>query len=360
MSIAAACAVVEPVVDPVLNTLAPPSARYCATMPDSLGLYAGNTVTRRGVPIGKIDRVEGGTVSVRVTFLLNRGIAVPAGVHAVTRSPTVVADRSLELIGGDLAAGTLRPGECIPLERTSTTRANSEILGTFTTVLRQLTGQEQGRPPGRLVKALGHELTGSGPTLRDALKLLAQTAGGAGGGEAVANQQLKEAVSLMRSATANWSTIDTLFAMTAPTAQAVADIVPPLVDFVNAELNPLVQMVRDLTTLYHDLVWNTLDAATVTLRLLSEHSGVIVMYAGTLPNILDGVRSFWARIHVNPPRPIPLVSPRVNAGRTDDGKVCSRVAPDGEDHCGLFYGLPDGTTTTDLLQLVLDGGVQQP
>ena len=333
---------------------------YCAAMSDVIGMYSGNTVTRMGVPIGTIERIDGGAMSVKVTFKLNPGIAVPIDVTAVTRSPTILADRSLELTGGTSDGKTLQPGACIPETRTATAKSISEGIAAFTTITNQVTDAGHGNTIKRIVDAASSQLDGNGAAMRDSMKALAATVGDTGW-DAAADQLLHELPGLMTTMNDSWGSLDTLLNNVDGFDQISTKSFPALKALLGAPINSIAGILLDVATTYRDVVWNTLDTATLTTRLLSDHTGVIVMWAGTLPNILDGIRSFWARLHLGR-RPIPVTSPRVAAGPSGEGQVCAQtdIDPNRKDHCGFFYGVPDGVTTVDVLQLVLNGGVKQP
>lgn len=342
----------------LLDRPAAAASQYCAIMTDSIGLYPGNAVTRMGIPIGTVDNIDGGTMSVRVTFRLNRRVTVPAEVQAVTRTPTILADRNLELVGGDTAAGELRPGSCIPLERTSTARVNSQTIGAITTLLNELNGAH-GDTGERLVRAAADQLEGTGSAIAETLTLFAGTVNQPGAG--VSDQPIRDVAALLAGVAANWEVIERSAVRIPPLMATITkSVVKPLSDIVGPDLDKIIAAVVDFATVYHDLLWNELSTATALTRLLSQHTGVIVMYGGTLPNILDGIRRFWAVHHGNPPRPIPPMSPRVDAGGTDDGMVCARLSPAGKNHCGLFYGIPAGMTTAELLERSLHGGANRP
>ncbi|NDJ90077.1 MULTISPECIES: MlaD family protein [Mycolicibacter] len=106
---------------------------YCAIMPDSVGLYVGNPVTRMGYPIGKITSINPRPTEVRVEFSVTERRPLPADVKAVTRSTSILADRSLELVGNADSGPNLGTGECIPLTRSWTPKSLSEVIGSATT-----------------------------------------------------------------------------------------------------------------------------------------------------------------------------------------------------------------------------------
>lgn len=111
---------------------------YCATMPDSVGLYVGNPVTHLGYPIGEVASITPSDRSVRVNFKINDGQTIPADAKAVTRSTSILADRALELVGDYEKSDHLSPGNCIPLDRSLTPKTLSEVIGSSTNFLNSI------------------------------------------------------------------------------------------------------------------------------------------------------------------------------------------------------------------------------
>jgi virulence factor Mce-like protein len=106
-----------------------PHAEYCAIMPDSIGLYAGNPVTQMGYQIGKVKTITPGTSDVRIDFTVTVQRSLPRDVKAIIRSPSILADRSLEIVGNPRPGPELPAGGCIPLSRSSTPKSLSEVIG---------------------------------------------------------------------------------------------------------------------------------------------------------------------------------------------------------------------------------------
>jgi virulence factor Mce-like protein len=104
---------------------------YCAIMADSIGLYPGNAVTQMGFRIGTVTAVDPRTHDVRVSFTLTEQRSIPADVTAVIRSMSILADRSLELVGNYSGGPELAVDDCIPLERTVTPKSLSEMVGSI-------------------------------------------------------------------------------------------------------------------------------------------------------------------------------------------------------------------------------------
>nr|WP_246398937.1 MlaD family protein [Mycobacterium vicinigordonae] len=98
-------------------------------MPDSVGLYVGNPVTQMGYQIGKVTNIAAGSTEVRVNFTVTERRSLPHDVKAIIRSTSILADRSLELVGNPAPGPRLGAGECIPLARSSTPKSLSEVIG---------------------------------------------------------------------------------------------------------------------------------------------------------------------------------------------------------------------------------------
>lgn len=140
----------------------PQAARYCAIMPDSIGLYVDNPVTQMGYPIGKIAAITPAAMSVRVDFTVDDGRVLPQDVKAVTRSGSILADRSLELVGNYAAGPQLTRGGCIPLERSMTPKTLSEVVGSATTFVNSINPAGSNNI-GAVVKGVDRALHSQGP-----------------------------------------------------------------------------------------------------------------------------------------------------------------------------------------------------
>lgn len=114
------------------------SSEYCAVLADSVGLYIDNPVTQMGFPIGKVTRIEPHPSYVAVRFTVEGGRPLPDKVRGVVRSPSILADRSLELVGNYEGGARLQPGDCIPRDRTATPLSISEIIGSASDFVNQI------------------------------------------------------------------------------------------------------------------------------------------------------------------------------------------------------------------------------
>jgi phospholipid/cholesterol/gamma-HCH transport system substrate-binding protein len=135
---------------------------FCAEMTDAIGLYVGNPVTQMGMPVGEVTGVRSAGDHVQVTFDLRSGRDYPADVQAVTRSKSLLADRTLELVGNYSGGPTLRSGECIAGSRTHTPKSISEITGSASDFIENLT-KSGTDDVGGTINGLDKALAGTAP-----------------------------------------------------------------------------------------------------------------------------------------------------------------------------------------------------
>jgi phospholipid/cholesterol/gamma-HCH transport system substrate-binding protein len=107
-------------------------SQFCAIMSDSIGLYVGNPVTQMGYKIGTVDGITPRDTSVEVRFTITEHRPIPRDVKAVTRSTSILADRSLELVGNYSGGPRLVAAQCIPRSHTSTPLSISQVIGSAT------------------------------------------------------------------------------------------------------------------------------------------------------------------------------------------------------------------------------------
>ncbi|HEU5031771.1 MAG TPA: MCE family protein [Spirillospora sp.] len=147
-----------------------------AQFTDSRGLQPGFDVTYLGVAIGKIQsvRLDGGKVVVRLA--IDKGRRVPQGVTATAALKSAIGEPyvDLEPAGGRADAPAMRPGDVIPLSRTSVSESYGDLFASVTKAV-------NGLDPANLrivTRELARGLDGRGDTLRisvDGASQLART-----------------------------------------------------------------------------------------------------------------------------------------------------------------------------------------
>ncbi|WP_165607323.1 MlaD family protein [Mycolicibacter sinensis] len=261
--------------------------QFCAHMSDSVGLYAGNSVTQMGYKIGTVDSITPTDTEVEVRFTLTESRPLPVDVKAITRSTSVLADRSLELVGNYRSGPRLPAGECIPRERTLTPLSISQVIGSATNFVNGIS------PAGS-------------DNIRDALRGVGESAKGNGAG---LNRLLSVSSELLDNPDQNIADIGKIVRNTAdltsmlernraPLREILEDtpvVAPELVkavggvDGLAAVIHPMVAIVGDFETELGDDIQLTLDFVADAIRHLSPHYKGIANLLNPVPRFINTI-----------------------------------------------------------------------
>ncbi|QRY45957.1 MCE family protein [Mycolicibacterium boenickei] len=144
-----------------------------AQFEDAVGLYPGNAVAVLGMPIGKVTSVTPKDAFVEVKFAIDRDVAVPADVQAVTISTSVLTDRHVELTPAYQSGPRLGDGDVLGLPRTRTPVEFDRTLAMADKLSVALKGDGQGQGPMADLVGVGAKIaSGSGQDIKSALDQL--------------------------------------------------------------------------------------------------------------------------------------------------------------------------------------------
>lgn len=270
------------------------SAHFCAIMSDSVGLYAGNPVTQMGYRIGTIDSITPGDSSVEVRFTIKESRPLPSDVKAVTRSTSILADRSLELVGNYSSGLQLKAGQCIPRGHTATPMSISQVIGSATNFVNGL------NPDGST-------------NIKDALRGIDEAVKGNGAG---LNRLLTNSSSLLDDPDQGIANLDSIVRNTAqltatlkasrpPLKQILQDMSetgPSLVNAIRGTdgllsiLSMLVRAVAELETTLGDDIQLGLDTVGDTLRHFSPHYKGLANILNPFPRFINTI-SYYVNNH---------------------------------------------------------------
>ena len=143
---------------------------------NSSGLFAGDDVRIRGVPVGKVDKIEPQPLRSKITFWFDRKYKVPAQAKAAILSPQLVTGRAIQLTPPYAGGATMSDGAVIPQDRTAVPVEWDDLR---TQLQRVTTLLEPTKPGGvstlgALINTAADNLRGQGPTIRDAIIKLSQ------------------------------------------------------------------------------------------------------------------------------------------------------------------------------------------
>jgi virulence factor Mce-like protein len=324
------------------------SADYCAIMPDAVGLYTGNPVTQMGYPIGKVKSVTPGNSDVRVHFTVTQPRRLPADVKAVIRSTSLLADRSLELVGNPGSAPQLAPGGCIPLDRSFTPKSLSQVVGSTAKLLNSIS-PEGSTNVAAAVRGLDQALHGTGPRFN---QLMTNTA-------AVLDSP-DQAISSMASVIVNLGQLTTFVReLSGPIKQIMLDLQKTLPDIIRV-VEPvgqqlfgtlyLFKMASDIEVTLGEPMQDTIDATAMALRKLAAHAPRLANLLNPIPWWINTAANYF---NAHAARQVIRYRPPMYRIRTPDGVgMCNIMNASAPGSCANVQGTPYAVDVA-LLQYVL-------
>ncbi len=140
------------------------------------GIYVGDHVVIRGVPVGKIDKIEPEPDRVKVSFWYDSKHPVPADVNAAILSPTLITARAIQLTPAYAGGPTMQNHAVIPQERTAVPVEWDDLRVNLGKLAETLQPTEPGGVStlGGFVNTAADNLRGQGQDIRDSLTKLSR------------------------------------------------------------------------------------------------------------------------------------------------------------------------------------------
>ncbi|MBF0662954.1 MULTISPECIES: MCE family protein [unclassified Rhodococcus (in: high G+C Gram-positive bacteria)] len=145
---------------------------------NSVGIYQGSGVRVLGVEVGTVTSVEPQGDVVKVGIRVDRGVDIPADAQAVQISPSVVADRYVQLTPAYSGGDKMENGAVIERERTATPVEVDQLYASIDDLSRAL-GPEGANRDGALtefVEVGAENLAGNGAALGQSIDQLSSAA----------------------------------------------------------------------------------------------------------------------------------------------------------------------------------------
>lgn len=152
--------------------------RVTARFSRTVSVYPGSEVRVLGIPVGKVTEVTPEGTDVRVALEYDRRYKVPADAKAVIISPSVVADRHVQLTPVYRGGAVLADGAEIPRDRTATPVELDRIFDALNQLDLAL-GPKGANREGALSRVLDttvRNLQGNGDQLHQTVKDVSQAA----------------------------------------------------------------------------------------------------------------------------------------------------------------------------------------
>jgi phospholipid/cholesterol/gamma-HCH transport system substrate-binding protein len=302
-------------------SLWPHPERVSATayFPRAVSIYPGSDVRILGIRVGEIESVTPAGRSVRVKFWWEAKHKVPANAKAVIASPSIVADRYLQLTPAYSKGDVMADGAEIPLERTAVPLELDQIyqsLNDLSVALGPKGANDQGAL-SRLLDVSAANLNGQGRKLNQTItdvSTLTQTLAGNSKGLFSTVRQLQTFVSALA---AN----DTLVRQFNMNFSAVSTTLAGERKDLSAALSTLATALGEVASFVKDnraLLKTTISGATDISQILVKEKTALAEIIDTAPLGLGNL----ARVY-NPQ--FGTLDQRVNLAQLDDPAtfICS-------------------------------------
>jgi phospholipid/cholesterol/gamma-HCH transport system substrate-binding protein len=265
--------------------------KVVAYFPSAVGLYPGDDVRIVGVPVGKIDSIEPRASDVKVTFLVDKGVKIPADAKALIISPNLVSARFIQLAPAYTGGPAMSDGASIGLDRTAVPVEWDEVKQQLTDLSREL-GPQQGSLQGPLsnfVNQAADTFDGNGDSFRQALRELSQTAGRLGDSRSDLFGTIRNLQVLVNALSNSNEQIVAFTNHVASVSQVLADSSTDL-DNTLVTLNQALGDVRGFLNDSNDALIKQVNKLTDFTSILTEHSDDIEQILHITPN---GLANFY-------------------------------------------------------------------
>lgn len=154
------------------------TTRITAYFDRSVGIYEGSDVRILGVSVGRVAAVEPMGDQVRVELRVDRGFDVPADARAAQITPSVVADRYIQLTPAYTGGPKMARTATIPRERTVTPVEVDELYRSIAELSEALgpDGANREGAVNDLVRVSADNLAGNGEALANSITQLSGAA----------------------------------------------------------------------------------------------------------------------------------------------------------------------------------------
>jgi phospholipid/cholesterol/gamma-HCH transport system substrate-binding protein len=260
-------------------------ASYCAILPDSVGLYVDNPITQMGYDIGKVTAITAANNDVRVDFAMSEPRRLPSDVKAIIRSTSILADRSLELVGNYDGGPQLPQGGCVPLSRSATPKSLSEVIGSATNFVEAINPSGSANV-GQTLAELDQALHGNGAPVNQLLTKSSAVLGSP-------DQAIGDMGSIVTNLGQLTGTLNEIQEPLKEILVAAQQTAPQVADALQGGKEtfdgviPLITLVADLEVHLGDATQQTLDTVAVALRKLSPRAPAYASLLNPVPHLIN-------------------------------------------------------------------------
>jgi ABC-type transporter Mla subunit MlaD len=246
---------------------------------------------------------------VRITFELDGGRSFPADVQAVTRSKSLLADRSLELVGNYAGGPTLAPGTCVKLDRTHTPKSISEITGSASDFIDALSVTDEDTVESA-ISGLDKALDGTGTNANSMMRQAAAAARNPEQVTADIGSSIMNMAPLTEDALAHWGEITSILNQMPSVARLGTTLFGDVARF-DRGVGWLVATIYDIQRNYGDDLWPLMQGPVAdVIHLAATRAPDLQQLYATVPSIASAMKQQEASGGLAVPYQAPTVSVR--------------------------------------------------
>ncbi|MEV6774184.1 MlaD family protein [Nocardia sp. NPDC051030] len=298
---------------------------YCAIMPDAVGLYAGNKVTMRGIPVGTVDSIEADGAKVKVKFTVDAEYPVYADAAATTVADSIVADRNLAVLFSGKNTAHWDNSQCIT--KTLTPKSITETLTALASLSSQL---QQASAPDALERGLSGldaATAGSGQQINDIVKKLGSSLSQPDADIGHLAGIFDAFASVGQKVEEHWGDLRSMLLRLAPALNnASTELIGPGAELID-RLGEALPMLNDLVTIVGDPIMRALDDTLPLVRLLRANVGSLSEIMLKLPALTNAAQSL------------------MGSGMTYGSPRAALPAPQAEQVCAAMNAITPGRCT---------------
>jgi phospholipid/cholesterol/gamma-HCH transport system substrate-binding protein len=264
-----------------------------AQFEDAVGLYEGNAVSVLGMQVGHVASIVPKGGYVEVTLAIDNGVDVPADVHAVTVSTSILTDRHIELTPAYRSGPKLRNGDVLSLTRTRTPVEFDKTLAMVNKLATALRGDGQGGGPVADLVDIGSKITtGNGPDIKATLDQLSQALRLGSDNGAHAKEQIQAIVNSLDELTQSATDNDTAIRQFGSNIHQLSDVLAAEnlgTGTTGAKINQILAQATSLLEKNRDGLKNTTtDFRTVTTAMV-DYRRELAEFFDVAPLAIDNV-----------------------------------------------------------------------
>jgi phospholipid/cholesterol/gamma-HCH transport system substrate-binding protein len=239
---------------------------------NSTGVFPGDDVLIRGVPVGKIDKIDPQPTRAKITFSFDRNYKVPADVKAAILSPQLVTGRAIQLTPPYTSGPTIQNGAIIPQDRTAVPVEWDDVRVQLERVTQLLQPTKPGGVStlGEFINTAATNLRGQGASIRDTIIKLSQAVSALGDHSQDIFSTFKNLSTLVSALHDSTDLLEQLNQNLASVSSVLADD-PNKVGQAAADLNSVVGDVQSFAADNRDAIGTTSDKlASITKALVDS------------------------------------------------------------------------------------------